>query len=56
MTKILSLLSIKPNLDNIIETKRARLHIKVDNKLFSMNILNICILPIHKGDKNNERI
>ena len=52
--KFESLSPIKTKSDNTTKIARARLHVKANNKLFSIDILNIYILPIHRGDKNDE--
>ena len=38
------------------EIYRERLNINADNKILTINILNICISPIHKGVKNDEHL
>ena len=46
---------IHPINDNITEIKRVRLYIEEDKKVFAINVLNIYIPLMHKGDKNDER-
>ena len=45
---------IKLDLDNTL--KRVRIHAVVPNNLFLLNILNMRILLVFKGDNNNNRI
>ena len=44
------------NLDINTEIVRARLYVEIDNQLFSINILNVCILPVHISNKNDKWI
>ena len=39
-----------------MEIVRVRLYIEEDKKAFVIDILNICILLMHKKDKNKERV
>ena len=52
---ILIKILIKNNQDNTIEISRVRLHVKANNKLFLIDILNMYILLMHRGDKNNKK-
>ena len=47
---------LQTNNNNTIEIARVRLYIEEDKKAFVIDILNICILLMHKKDKNKERV